>query len=794
MARNAASYFIPSWIESDAKFRHIWAKSDPGGGEGESLTEHTALLLDNVSRLHARAPHLDQFACGEGRFWPWLAMAAALHDIGKCAAGFQGLLRTGERFPFRHEAISLSFVADVVGRDNEQDVRTVCSAIATHHRDLALILRHYDDPQVLESVFAGGIGEDAASLFDGAIRPRLLGLPFAMPATWALGRWVRPPSAPQLVDGLQFAMRQLRLQWREISRDPEGAWGTSSRKARLMRGALMIADHSASAHLPLRGAPAPLMTGVAEAIPGFPRDRCSWFPHQHLAADTEGHAVLIAPTGSGKTESALFWVSRQMQNCGEPTVFYVLPYQASMNAMWERLTLVFGPGEVTVQHSRAMQCLYRSLLDDVPPAQAARQARRLRNLSRVHASAFRVLSPYQLLRAAFGLKGHEALWTAMAGGLMIFDELHAYEPKRLGLILALIRTVTRYLGVRVFAMSATFPTVLLNRLNEVTGGASVNSIVRASEETFLRFRRHTVHLVDVELLSDEMIARIEADSRAGRHVLVVATTVARAQEMHARLQHLHPELLHGRFHTRDRSEKERKLLSQVASGAREEDGPGVLLVATQVVEVSLNVDFDVLYSDPAPLEALLQRFGRVNRKRGGTTDPKPVYVSRLAPEGSPVYSRALLDMGLRELAQVDGQVLSEDRVQEMLDRIYEGAYGEAWEREVDVAVRFFNRNVLDGCLPLESHEDLETEFEKLFDGEQVIPRDLLNEYRQLEATEPLAAPELLVPVTRGQVWKMKKEGKLAREEDGLLVADYPYGLRGLDLYSTGSRQPEDDGN
>src|SRR2546427_366044 len=140
-------------------------------------------------------------------------------------------------------------------------------------------------------------------------------------------------------------------------------------------------------------------------------------------------------------------------------------------------------------------------------------------------------------------------------------------------------------------------------------------------------------------------------------VLVVATTVGRAQGMWRRLTGQGAgdiELLHGRFHADDRATKENALLARRGVGAQAGKG-GVILVATQVVEVSLNVDFDVLYCDPAPLEALLQRFGRVNRALRVPT--RTVNVCRGVPNGCPVYAENLVTKALAALAPWNGKRL-----------------------------------------------------------------------------------------------------------------------------------------
>src|SRR5207244_1082075 len=117
--------------------------------------------------------------------------------------------------------------------------------------------------------------------------------------------------------------------------------------------------------------------------------------------------------------------------------------------------------------------------------------------------------------------------------------------------------------------------------------------------------RHRLKLMETDVLSPESLHAIREASR-DKSVLIVVNQINRAiavfRELQPHVTDIH--LLHSRFTASDRTRKEREI----------EPRPGRILVATQVVEVSLDLDYDCCFSELAPLEALLQRFGRCNRR------------------------------------------------------------------------------------------------------------------------------------------------------------------------------------
>lgn len=768
-----------------------WAKSAPKGEEkegekkkGEKLSAHTAHVLAGLRARCDGCPDLPRIA-GRADLFDLAAWAVLLHDLGKCAAGFQAMVRGGPVYPHRHEALSLVAVGWLDVPDETRGL--VAAGVGTHHRDAPFVL-------------------DTYSTLHAADRDELLAeLTPEMAAAWeewlsgwgaaALRKLGFSPLPPRRVLPGAAAFRLGRGALGALHRQLEGEDATSplALAARSVRGLVVLADHAGSAHERLTDAPS-LRSVAAFRTAAAARLERGLEPHQAEAARTDGHALLVAPTGSGKTEAALLWAARQSEgSAGRPPLFYVLPYRASLNAMRARIPdYGVSDGAVVLQHASATAALFGYLLEKpqgYTPKVAAALARRERNLASLMTAAVRVLTPYQLLRAFFGLPGHEAILTDAAGGLLVLDELHAYDVRRLGLILAAIRHLARDLRARVLAMSATFPAVLSAALADALGGAPAR--IAAPRETQERFVRHTLHIVDRDLESEETLAEVERRVAAGELVLVVASTVARAQRLFAlvspRVGAGAATLLHGRFTGRDRNRKERSLAERAGTRTRAHsaggDAKGAVLVATQVVEVSLDVDFDVLLSDPAPIEALLQRFGRVNRgRRGGLRD---VIVHTHHPEEAHgVYPAPVVEAALDVLRPHDGQAVQEWDVQRWVDAAY-APIARSWSEQLRKVMDEADTAVVRANRPLESHPELAERFEKLFDGAEVVPASEAAEYERLLEEEPLGASSLRVPISNAQRIRLLKKGRLTRRGSGAAafeVAMLPYGEEaGLDL-------------
>ncbi|MFQ5793582.1 MAG: CRISPR-associated helicase Cas3' [Candidatus Bipolaricaulia bacterium] len=651
----------------------LLAKSDPP----RSLQLHTLDVWAMVQQYADRWPHLAELANAPELFDD-AALAALWHDLGKTAVGFQSILQdrlddTGQSWGnYRHEILSGALVAMLPSSPRKRDLLL---AVLTHHLGMnkdsfgGPALYRFAPEQDTTIPFTERLAqlEEHWEELQELLTQLRAHVPMPNDQIWP----ALPESPTSLPDPFTALLREAGETRTRRSRSRRKSINL---KRVYLRGLLVAADHLASAAASERP------PEQEEVVPPLPhpskvaQDDFDFKLHQHqIECARSGSILLDAPTGSGKTEAALLWTEANQNAQCSRHLFYVLPYTASINAMYHRLSNQLGKTTVSLLHGRSSYFVYRWLCEEGEvPYRAMAQARQLRQQTKELYYPVKVLTPHQILMSFLGLKGWERAWCEYSGGLFVIDEIHAYEPRLMGLLFEMLRRLTHMLDAKVCLMSATFPSLLRARLQECL---EKSHLIELGPEERDRYSRHRVQ-VRIGSVQDQIPNSIKRLQEGEERVLVVLNTVQGTMEAYEALQQYaqNPCLLHGRLTLADRQNAEAHL-------DKSADSPVDLLIGTQAIEVSLDVDFDVLFSDPAPLDALLQRFGRVNRKPPHLLEPLPseerfrdvIICQEQWPETYPIYAsdetgQQLVEQSLQALPQDD--ILHESQILSLIDKVY----------------------------------------------------------------------------------------------------------------------------
>lgn len=718
----------------------LFAKSDPR----ETLKEHTENCLAVYNSLRKRMPFLADVA-GNPEFFEHLFYAVALHDFGKAATGFQKQLTNGTRWNYRHEILSTGFVVTL--QFSQEVKQAIALAILTHHKDIETLTEKYPCWQENEQ----GYQEWQKHITE--LEPNwepLMEIQEQVPQWCPMEAclWTPVTSTDQLISGYREFLAPYRIAFddSELTR-LHGTYGM------LMRGCMIACDHLASAgknkiQTAFDNLEAELTQHVKEKGKEKGRQFQGWEPFQETSGETIGQLMLSAPTGSGKTEAALLWSDKNQCETLGNRVFYVLPYTASINAMYERLKELVSDDKIGMLHGKANYFVYKDLVDkEYSYQEAAAEVREQQNLTKKICRPYKVLTPFQLLKAFFGIRGFEMQMAEMSQGLFIFDEIHAYDPHTTALILTMIKKLCEDYDAKFCIMTATMPKFLKQMINDALGQLTP---VEMDTQERDRFTRHRVVLLDNSI--HEAIPLIEERLMEGQQVMVVCNTVNQAQNVFQKLQRTdNAKLLHSRFILRDRERIEQELEN------------ADLLVGTQAVEVSLDIDFDCLFTEPAPIDALIQRFGRINRK--GTKGICDVYISKEGGEYDKyIYSTDRVERTISAFASVGDDNLQESGIQRLIDEVYSEGYDEKEADKFKTAKRLFERHLQD-IIPFIEDPTGRKEFNELFKSIEVVPACYEQEYlAEIDARRYYEARAYIAQISYNQFARLKKEKQIYENE------------------------------
>ena len=394
----------------------------------------------------------------------------------------------------------------------------------------------------------------------------------------------------------------------------------------------------------------------------FPND-CQKF----MKDNKDKNIIVIASTGIGKTEGALLWA-------GDSKTFYTLPIKVSINAIYERIKMqkYYDERKITILHSDAISEIMK---EDADFEDAMEKYGKSKKLS----YPFTVCTIDQLFYFVFKSLGTEIFPATLKYSKIIIDEIQSYTPEITAFILYGLKVIND-LGGQFCIMTATLPPIIKELMERENIKFETPKIFIKKDENGNSIKRHFIKFIQFENEEEKDFNYNEIlENAKNKKVLIICNMVKRSQDVYKKLkeknkQNIEINLLHSRFIFNDRKDREIKIQKFASTKEKERNNDAGIWISTQIVEASLDIDFDVLYTDMCAADSLLQRMGRCYRNRIYEKDEPNIFIYDtkvgVGTEKESVYNLELYERAVNFIKEYDNNIFTEEQKLEYIDKVY----------------------------------------------------------------------------------------------------------------------------
>ena len=440
--------------------------------------------------------------------------------------------------------------------------------------------------------------------------------------------------------------------------------------------------------------------------------------------NTDKNVLLIASTGMGKTETALIWIN-------EDKAFFTLPLRVSINALFDRVGDIKNcEGDcykyAGLLHSTSIDYLEENNYED---------SKQITDLSKLMSKKLTFSTIDQIFKFPFMYKGYEKTYATLAYSKVVIDEIQAYSPEIAAVLIKGLEMIHK-IGGKFMIMTATMPTIYIDEMKE--RGLFDNNLVTQTFNT--ENIRHNIVVKDESI--NNSIEKITIDG-LNKKVLIIVNTVKSAIEKYEQIEKIIYEnnldidlnLLHSMYIQEDRGKLE-KAIKDFASSNK-----NGIWVTTQLVEASLDIDFDILHTEISTLDSLFQRFGRCNRAgKKGIDNPNVFIYTKEAQGIGTIYDEEIVNKGVELLKEYtngkESLKIKEDDKVKMVETLYskENLKNTEFYKNFKSAL-----DILDTMQPYSIKSSDAQKILRDIDAYTVIPREiydkiddtLIDEYKEL---------------------------------------------------------------
>lgn len=516
----------------------------------KSIRRHTKELKDNLEKLRSLNYVRDEY------IFNLTKIACEYHDYGKVNREFQNRIKNQTKFDdskeVGHNILSIYFLNPEEFEDKD-DYYRVAFAILFHHY-------YCDNLNALSDKKIKSLSKELLS---------------------------------------EFKTYKIKLSTPKRIKEMHG-----DKVAILIKGLVNKCDFSASGGVEIEYENKFLVVSLDRLLEKWrERNRNSnWNELQRFCIENRNENIIaIAQTGMGKTEAGLHWI-------GDNKGFFILPLKTAINAIYQRIvdSIIDKDIEhrVALLHSDSLSYYNSNNVDE------ERDILTYQVESKQLSIPLNISTLDQLFDFVFKYKGYELKLVTLSYSKVVIDEIQMYSADLLAYLIYGIKEIIRF-GGKVTILTATLAPFIKDLLNEDNDnkfkeGTFVNDIKRHNIKTY-------DSIIDSEIIYKKYRENIERT--LDNKILVVCNTVKKAQEIYREFLDLGMEkenlnIFHSKFIKSERAEKEKQILE---FGKTDNKGNGIW-ISTQIVEASLDIDFDYLFTELSDISGLFQRLGRCNRK------------------------------------------------------------------------------------------------------------------------------------------------------------------------------------
>ena len=451
--------------------------------------------------------------------------------------------------------------------------------------------------------------------------------------------------------------------------------------------------------------------------------------------------IVVASTGIGKTEGALLWA-------GDSKTFYTLPIKVSINAIYERIKTqnYYDKEKITILHSDAVSELMK---EDADFGDAWDKYGKSKKLS----YPFTVCTIDQLFYFVFKSLGTEIFPATLKYSKIIIDEIQSYTPEITAFILYGLKVIND-LGGQFCIMTATLPPIIKELMERENIKFETPKTFIKKDENGNSIKRHFIKFIEFEESEDKKDFNYNEilEKAKNNKVLIICNTVKRSQDVYIKLkeknkQNTEINLLHSRFIFRDRKLKEKIIQNFASTKEEDRNNDAGIWISTQIVEASLDIDFDILYTDMCSADSLLQRMGRCYRNRIYEKDEPNIFIYDtkvgVGNGKNSVYDLELYKRAVDFIKEYDNKIFTEEQKLEYIEKVYNTK-----ELEKSDYLESINKNyeVLKNLSPAFIDKSQATDLFRAIDSVTVIPKEIylslirddnniINEYFEIKDKE-----------------------------------------------------------